>query len=73
MWHVWSRLYKLSTAAVGKRRKICDSQHVMISHNTEYTVMDLTTIEFDYSWCTDYSNEQMKHIEYSHPEIFKDV
>lgn len=61
MWHVFARLYKLSTAAIGKRRKICEDQLLMISHDQEYTVMDLTKIEFDYSWCTKYSNEQMQH------------
>ncbi|ULT92421.1 hypothetical protein L3Y34_009894 [Caenorhabditis briggsae] len=61
MWHVWSRLYKLATAANGKRRKVCEDQLLLISHESEYTVMDLTKIEFDYSWCTKYSNEQMQH------------
>uniref|UniRef100_A0A1I7UN19 Nuclear receptor domain-containing protein n=1 Tax=Caenorhabditis tropicalis TaxID=1561998 RepID=A0A1I7UN19_9PELO len=61
IWHVFSRLYKLSTAAIGRRRAVCEDQLLMISHDTEYTVMDLTKIEFDYSWCTKYSNEQMQH------------
>ncbi|EFP13381.1 CRE-NHR-230 protein [Caenorhabditis remanei] len=61
IWHVFARLYKLSTAAMGKRRQMCEEQMLMISHDTEYTAMDLTKIEFDYSWCTKYSNEQMQH------------
>ena len=60
IWHVFARLYKLSTAAMGKRRQMCEEQMLMISHDTEYTAMDLTKIEFDYSWCTKYSNEQMQ-------------
>ncbi|CAA16291.2 Nuclear Hormone Receptor family [Caenorhabditis elegans] len=61
IWHVWSRLYKLSTSAIGKRRQICEDKMLMISHGSEYTVMDLTKIEFDFSWCTKYTNEQMQH------------
>lgn len=60
IWHVWSRLYKLSTSAIGKRRQICEDKMLMISHGSEYTVMDLTKIEFDFSWCTKYTNEQMQ-------------
>ncbi|EFP13364.1 CRE-NHR-65 protein [Caenorhabditis remanei] len=61
IWHVWSRLQKLSISAMGRRRGICDENMVMVSHQNEFAVCDLNKIEVDMSWCTNYSNEQMRY------------
>lgn len=61
VWHVWARLQKLSISAMGRRRGICDQNMVMVSHQNEFAVCDLNKIEVDMSWCTSYSNEQMRY------------
>lgn len=61
VWHVWSRLQKLSISAIGRRRGICDENMVMVSHQNEFAVCDLDKIEVDMSWCTSYSNEEMRY------------
>ncbi|CAA16292.1 Nuclear hormone receptor family member nhr-65 [Caenorhabditis elegans] len=61
IWHVWSRLHKLAVSAMGRRRGICDKNTVMVSHQNEFAVCDLNEIEVDMSWCTNFSNEQMRY------------
>ncbi|UMM38173.1 hypothetical protein L5515_009699 [Caenorhabditis briggsae] len=61
VWHVWARLQKLQMSAIGRRRGICDDNMVMVSHQNEFAVSDLNKIEVDMSWCTNYSNEEMRY------------
>lgn len=59
VWHVWSRLDKLSTTAMGRRKNLC-GEHVMFSHKNEYMVMDLKRMEVDLTWCSRLTNQQMQ-------------
>ncbi|PIC25244.1 hypothetical protein B9Z55_018252 [Caenorhabditis nigoni] len=56
IWHVWSRLDKLSLTATGRRQKLCEQRELMLGWNS---VCDPKTVDLDISWFTKYSKEQL--------------
>ncbi|EGT58935.1 CBN-NHR-130 protein [Caenorhabditis brenneri] len=56
VWHVWSRLDKLSLTASGRRQNICEKRQMMLGWNS---ACDPKTVDLDISWFTKYPREQL--------------
>uniref|UniRef100_A0A1I7V231 NR LBD domain-containing protein n=1 Tax=Caenorhabditis tropicalis TaxID=1561998 RepID=A0A1I7V231_9PELO len=56
VWHVWSRLDKLSLTATFRRQNFCEKRQMMLGWNS---VCDPRTVELDISWFTKYPREQL--------------
>lgn len=59
IWHVWTRLEKLSLTAASRRRNICCDTEMMLGKNSAY---DQKTLEVDISWATKYPKEKLKFL-----------
>uniref|UniRef100_A0A1I7T1N1 Nuclear receptor domain-containing protein n=1 Tax=Caenorhabditis tropicalis TaxID=1561998 RepID=A0A1I7T1N1_9PELO len=60
IWVVWSRLDKMASAAVARRENVCDGSQLVYEFEGKQMIMDPKTVDFDLSWCSRYSFEQLK-------------
>uniref|UniRef100_A0A1I7T1M1 Nuclear receptor domain-containing protein n=1 Tax=Caenorhabditis tropicalis TaxID=1561998 RepID=A0A1I7T1M1_9PELO len=60
IWKVWTRLDKLAITAAGRRQMVCSNHQVMAHLNKTQVMADMTKIEIDLSWCTNYTLEQLQ-------------
>ena len=57
IWHIWTRLEKLSLTAVSRRNNLCHNNEMMLHKNSSYNQKE---VEMDISWITKFPKEKLK-------------
>lgn len=69
VWHVWTRLEKLSLTAASRRSNLCQNSEMMLHKNSSYNQKE---IEMDISWITKLPKEKLKFL-FDEPQNWMDV
>ncbi|KAF1752988.1 hypothetical protein GCK72_019543 [Caenorhabditis remanei] len=69
IWHIWTRLEKLSLTAVSRRNNLCHNNEMMLHKNSSYNQKE---VEMDISWITKFPKEKLKFL-FDEPQNWIDL
>ncbi|KAF1753523.1 hypothetical protein GCK72_020080 [Caenorhabditis remanei] len=66
IWRVWSRLDRLVTTMIGRKRDICQDNMLMLDLEDNPVVFNLKEVKIDLSWQSRYNVEELRLFGYSY-------